>query len=132
MSSYLTYCLAYTQKLTSILYEPRNNEITMYEYFPMLWKNRALENYRRTYDVFLGKLCLELAGTPRMRISQEAQSFVQSYDHFYIQFLRFTYIRIGGFEKPMKLPRHALDYFVLAGVCIQLAFVVSKYILEEK
>ena len=51
-------------------------------------------------------------------MSLEAQKLVQIYGIHLIQFPRFTYIRIGGFEEePMKLPQYALDYFVIAEVC---------------
>ena len=64
------------------------------------------------------------------KISPEAQRLVQKYGSYFIQFPRFTYPRIGGFE-PMKLPWYAMDYFFLAKLYKQLFSIVKDNLPQE-
>ena len=49
---------------------------------------------------------------------QKDKVVLQQYGSYFIQFPRFTYLKIGGFEdEPMKFLRYALDYFILAELC---------------
>lgn len=61
------------------------------------------------------------------RISEDAQTLIKRFGSFYIQFLRFCYIRVGGFEEePFKLPHFCSNCFVLAKICRQLTSVIKK------
>lgn len=52
---------------------------------------------------------------------------VSIYGSFFIQFPRFTYIQVGGFEcQPFKLPRYTFDSFVLTKVSRQLAHIDKR------
>lgn len=57
----------------------------------------------------------------------EAMEFISIYGSFFIQFPRFTYLRVGGFEgQPFKLPRYAFDSYVLIEVSRQLAYIDKR------
>lgn len=65
------------------------------------------------------------------RISVEAMKLISIYGSFFIQFPRFTYLRVGGFEaEPFRLPRYAFDSYVLIEVSRQLAHIDKR--LGEK
>jgi hypothetical protein len=69
---------------------------------------------------------MSLRKTQMPRLSSEAQVLIQQYGSFFIQFPRFTYLRIGGFDdEPLRLPRYALDCFILAELCRQLFSVIK-------
>lgn len=75
----------------------------------------------------MGRLTFELQGNLNNRMSSEALKLVSTYGSCFIQFPRFICIRIGGFEdEPFKLPKYALDSYVLLEVCRQLAHVDKK------
>lgn len=133
MSSYLTYCLACVNDLTSIPQELWSEDITIYQYCPLLRKDRVLKYFRRVHHVFLGNVHLSLVKEPMQRVSPEAQRLIWNYGIFYIQFPRFTYLRVGGFkEEPIKLPRYALDYFMIAEICRKIFSVIQDNLPEEK
>lgn len=53
--------------------------------------------------------------------------FIGIYGSFFIQFVQFTYIRVGGFQgEPFRLPRYALDSYVLIEVSSQLAYIDKR------
>lgn len=63
----------------------------------------------------------------------KAMELVSIYWSYFIQFLRFTYIRVGGFEgEPFKLPRYAFDSYILIEVCRQLAHIDKKLGTKSK
>lgn len=67
-----------------------------------------------------------------LRLLPKAQKLVLQYGSFFIQFPRFTYFKIGGFDdEPMKLPQYALDCFVLAELCRQLFSVVKDNLPKQ-
>ena len=126
MASYLTYYIAYVSDLSPLPHEVWNEEITVYQYFPLLQKDKVLENFREVHDVLIENMHLSLKKAPMSRLSSEAQKLVQQYGSYFIQFPKFTYLRVGGFEdEPMKLPQYALDYFVLAKVCRQFFSIIK-------
>lgn len=99
----------------------------MYDFYPMLQKDNALQDFRRVHNTFLGDLCYELNNMKTKRISEDAQALGRRFGSFFIQFPRFCYIRVGGFEEePFKIPHFCSDCFVLAEVCRQLATVIKK------
>ena len=67
-----------------------------------------------------------------VRLSPKAQRLVQQYGSFFIQFPRFTYLIIGGFDdEPTKLSRYALDCFVLVELCRQLFSIVKDNLPQQ-
>ena len=132
MASYLTYCMACVCNLSPLPHEIWSEEIMVYQYCPLLQKDKVLENFRKVHDVFIEEVHLVLKKTPMPRLSPEAQRLVQQYGSYFIQFPRFTYLRIGGFEEePLKLPRYALDCFVLAEICRQSFIVIKDKLPQE-
>jgi hypothetical protein len=66
----------------------------------------------------------ELQGKENVRLKEEATQLIDIYNSFFTQFPKFTYLRIRGYEgKPLRLPHHCLDHFVLIEICRQLAEV---------
>lgn len=63
-----------------------------------------------------------------IRFSPESKSLVLKFGSFYIQFDRFSYLRIGGYKKaPLKLPKYPEDLLVFLEVYRQMAIVNIKY-----
>ena len=82
----------------------------IYQYYSDLQEVALCKEFKRVNDVFLGKLVFELQGHENDRLFEEAMEAVQIYGCFYIQFPKFTYIRMGGYlGEPLKLPRYFLD-----------------------
>ena len=64
----------------------------------MLHKDKALENFKKVHDIFSRRLCFEMKGSPHHKFSPKSLKLVQTYSSIYIQYPRFTYLRIGGFD----------------------------------
>lgn len=89
----------------------------MYECYPQLHyydiaqreKNNiayAIGWYERVNDAFTMRLVRLLQRGLHRRLSEQAIILTRKYGAWFIQFPRFTYIRIGGFEgAPFQLPR---------------------------
>lgn len=70
----------------------------------------------------------ELRGNIHNRLLDKAMQLISTYGNFFIQFPRFTYLRVGGFEgEPYKLNRYAFDRQILMEMCRQLAYIDTKY-----
>ena len=103
MASYLTYCIAYVSNITSLPYETSSEDVTIYQYCPLLQRDRVLEDFRKVHDVLIESVHLSLKKAPMLRLSLEAQKLIQNYGSYFIQFPKFTYLRVGGFEEePVK------------------------------
>lgn len=62
-----------------------------------------------------------------LQISHKVTSLVNNYGSFFIQYPRFTYIHIGGFQDcPLMLPHFADDRLVLVEVCSWIGLVKKK------
>lgn len=76
------------------------------------------KEFRRVNDVFLGRLVFELRGHENRRLSKESMQAIKLYGGFYIQFPKFTYLRVGGFSsEPLRLPHYCLDNIILFEIC---------------
>lgn len=74
----------------------------------------------------------ELQRDVSLRLTLEAMHLINTYGSHFIQFQRFSYIRVGGFDGyPLKLPRYAKDRFVLIDIYRQLD-EVNKRCKERK
>ena len=90
----------------------------IYQYYRDLQEDTVRKEFKKINDVFLGKLVFELQGRENDRMSEEAMQVVKINGCYYIQFPRFTYIRVGGFfGEPLKLPRYFSDSIVLSEMC---------------
>ena len=77
-----------------------------------------LEDFKKMHDVLIESMHLSLKNAPKSRLSSEAHNLIQIYGSYFIQFPKFICLRVGGFEEePMKLPRYALDCFIIVEVC---------------
>ena len=86
-----------------------------------------LEDFRKVHDVLIESVHLALKKESMPRLSLEAKKLIHNHGSYFIQFPKFTYLRVGGFEdKKMKLPRYALDCFILAKLCRQIFSIIKE------
>lgn len=86
----------------------------IYDYFTCLQSEKFPGAFRTVNDRFSAKLVFELRGKENCRLSEEAKQVVNANGFHFIQFPRFTYLRVGSFhEEPLRLPRFCLDNVVL-------------------
>ena len=52
--------LATTQDLQHFPHEPWTKDITICSYFPLLHKDKVLDDFTGVHDVFSGKLCFKM------------------------------------------------------------------------
>lgn len=127
MSSYLFYILARTRDWHDFLNEPWVDGMKVYDYYPLLQQHKYVEHIVRWNGVFVGRLAFELKGDVNKRMPVEAMELISIYENLFIQFPRFTYLLVGGFQgEPFKLPRYTFDNLVLIEVSRQLAHVDKR------
>lgn len=95
MSSYLIYCITCVSNIIFLPHEPWSEDVTIYQYCPLLQKDKVLEEFRKTHDVLIESVYLNLRKVSMLRISPEAQKLIQMYGSYFIQFITFTYLQIG-------------------------------------
>lgn len=84
----------------------------VYDVYPQL--NLDTSNYRRFNDSFTMYITRTLKDALHMGISIEAMDLIKKNGFWFIQFPKFTYIRIHGFAKvPYRLPRYHTNKFIL-------------------
>ena len=76
MASYLTYCIACTCDLTPLPHGIWNEEMTVFQYCPLLQRDNVLEDFCKVHDVLLGNIYTSLKKTQMLRLSLEAQRLV--------------------------------------------------------
>lgn len=84
MVSYLTYCMAFTCDLTPLPHGIWNEEMSIFQYFPLLQRDNVLEDFRKVHDVLLDNIYVSLKKTKMPRLSPEAQRLVLQYGSFFI------------------------------------------------
>jgi hypothetical protein len=62
MASYLTYCIACTCDLTVLPHGVWSEQMTIFQYCPLLQKDRVLEDFCKVHDVLIGNVYLALKG----------------------------------------------------------------------
>ncbi|KAH9303514.1 hypothetical protein KI387_043876 [Taxus chinensis] len=78
-------------------------------------------NFRRVNDAFTMYIVRLLESDTARRFSDEAMNLIAKYGAFFIQFRRFSYIRLAGYENtPLKLPMFCNDKMALIEVCRKL------------
>lgn len=74
-------------------------------------------HFKMVNDTFTMHITRILQGGIHQRLSLEAQELVKKHGAWFIQFLKFTYIRIQGCPSPpYMLPRYPIDKIVLLEV----------------
>ena len=73
MSSYLTCCIVRVSNITSLLHGTLNEDVTIYQYCPLLQRDRVLEDFKKTHDVLIESVYLNLRKAPMSTISLETQ-----------------------------------------------------------
>lgn len=135
MTSYLVYMFAKNQPLPSLIMKGEigkgPGQVKVYDCYPQLHyqdiaqkeKNspaKAVGQYERTNDAFTMRLVRLMQGGLHIRLSKQATILVQRYGAWFIQFPRFSYIRIASFDgAPHRLPRYPTDKIVLMEVARQ-------------
>lgn len=99
MSSYLIYALA-TNHLWPGLpnIEDYDENTRVYEFYTHLQLQRSFKDYVKVNDALTMRLCRESQGCPERRFSPEAISAIGQFRCPFIQFLTFSYLRIGAFD----------------------------------
>ena len=76
MASYLTYYIAYTCDLTPLPHGVWSGEMTVFQYCPLLQRDRVLEDFRKVHDLLIEKVYTSLKEMPMPRLSSEAQRLI--------------------------------------------------------
>ena len=79
MASYLTYYIACVCDLIPLPHEVWSEEIIFFQYFPLLQKDRVLEDFRKVHDVLMENVYVSLKKVLMPRLSPEAQRLIQQY-----------------------------------------------------
>lgn len=72
MPLYLIYYLECVKQIVGIPRQPTEEEVPVYDFYPMLQKDNALQDFRRVHNAFLEDLCYELNNMKTKRISKDA------------------------------------------------------------
>lgn len=127
MSSYIFYILVYTKDWHGLLNEPWVDGMKVYDSYPLLQQQKHVEHIAKWNGVFAERLAFELQGDVNKIILVEAIELISIYGSFFIQFPKFTYLWVGGFEgEPFRLPRYAFDSYILIEVSRQLAHIDKR------
>ena len=68
MASYLTYYISCVINITPLIHEVWSEEMTIYQYYPLLQKDNVLENFRKVHDVLIESVYLTLKKEPMPRL----------------------------------------------------------------
>jgi len=71
-----------------------DGQVKVYECYPQLEISQSLVHYKRVNDTFTMHITRIFQGDMSRRISLEVSNVVQTYGRCYIQFPKFTYLRI--------------------------------------
>ena len=100
----------------------------IHQYYHDLQEIELCKKFRTINDVFLGKLVFELQGHENNKLFDEGIQVIQVYGYFYIQFPKFTYLKIGGFSgEPLKFLRYYLDSIILLEICRKFVSVIESF-----
>ena len=69
MASYLTYCIACTCDLTPLPHGTWSEEMSVFQYCPLLQRDNVLEDFRKVHDVLLDNIYVSLKKTKMLRLS---------------------------------------------------------------
>ncbi|KAH9323691.1 hypothetical protein KI387_018330, partial [Taxus chinensis] len=71
-------------------------------------------NFRRVNDAFTMYVVRLLEGDTARRFSDEAMNLISCYGAYFIQFRKFSYIRLADYEStPLRLPMFCNDKMAL-------------------
>lgn len=122
MISYIIYLLAATYRYSGLICKGivggGKNEFRSYDCYPQL---QLKEKNFRDHDAFLMYITRALQGGTHNRLSHESKSLISRYGSWFIQFPKFTYIKIQGFTgRPYRFPIYPTNRMVLLEVLKQL------------
>lgn len=117
MSSYIIYSLARAHEYVGLIYRgpvgTRAGELRACESYTQL-HYPSKTNYKRVNDAFTMHITRTLQCGIHQRLSPQAKELVEKFGAWFIQFLKFTYIRIQGCSyPPYMIPRYPTDKLVL-------------------
>lgn len=124
MSSYIIYSLAKAHEYAGSIYRgpisTRARELRAYESYTQLHYPGKI-HYRGVNDAFTINITRTLQGNIHQRLSPQAKELVEKFGVWFIQFPKFTYIRVQGCScPPYMLPRYPTDRLVLLELVRQL------------
>ena len=76
MASYLSYCITCVSNITSLPHETWSEDITIYQYFPLLQREGVLGIFRKVHDMLIESVCFSLKKAPMPILSLNAQKLV--------------------------------------------------------
>ncbi|KAH9292607.1 hypothetical protein KI387_042207, partial [Taxus chinensis] len=93
----------------------------VYAYCPQFTLETSNHNFRRVNDAFTMYVVRLLEGDTARRFLDEAMNLISRYGAYFIQFRKFSYIRLAGYEStPLRLPMFCNDKMALIEICRQL------------
>ncbi|KAH9306929.1 hypothetical protein KI387_011333, partial [Taxus chinensis] len=121
MTSYLMYTLAASRQWFGFSYIDAHKDDPVYAYCPQFTLETSNRNFRRVNDAFTMYVVRLLEGDTARRFSDEAMNLISQYGAYFIQFRKFSYIRLAGYEStPLRLPMFCNDKMALIEICRQL------------
>lgn len=97
MSSYVVYALARHIRYKGLICKGevgiKKGQLKVYDCHPQLWLHEN-QHFRRVNDVFTMYLTRLLQGGLHIRLSKGAMVLVEKFGWWFIQFSKFSYIRI--------------------------------------
>lgn len=124
MSSYIIYSLARAHEYAGLTYRgpvsTRAGELRACESYTQLHYPIKI-HYKRVNDAFTMHITRTLQGGIHQRLSPQAKELIEKFGVWFIQFPKFTYIRIQGCSCPSyMLPRYPTDRLILIELVRQL------------
>lgn len=100
ISSYVIYVLAWCYRYKGLICKGivgnKDDQFKAYDCYPQLHMQEK-SHFKRVNDAFLMCITRTLQGGTHQRLTQEAKDLISRFGSWYIQFPRFTYLRIQGF-----------------------------------
>ena len=84
MASYLTYYISYTCNLTPLPHGVWSKERTIFQYCPLLQKDRILEAFWKVHDMLMESVYMSLKKMLMPRLSPKAQRLIWKYGRYFI------------------------------------------------
>lgn len=135
MSSYVIYSIARNYEYLGLIYTGvvgrRPGQIKVYDCYPQL-NHPPKQHYRNVNDASTMHIMRKLQGGLQERLSLEAQALVEQHSAWFIQFLKFTYIRVqGSLVPPYMLSFCPTNRVVLLEVARQLFAYIKLFTIRD-
>lgn len=134
MSSYLVYLAASLRHFSGLSTKGDRSLIPVWEYYDQLPLRPSRLHFRRVQDAFFGYFICQFVKTLKnRRISNEAWERVNEYGCLFLQFLTFTYMRVGCYNgQPYILPRYSTDKIILMELGRQIMTIHAHQSVKHK